>query len=76
MRRRICTLAAALLAAWPSGCSTTPKANPYPSDPLLVSKKPVEVKPANVPPTRVAYWEPDAPPVPQFALAVRTVSAP
>lgn len=74
MRHALCALA--MLGLGLSGCQLGPKAKPYPADPLLVSKTPVEGKKAEAVPLRLTYAEPSAPPVPQLALAMRTAAAP
>jgi len=67
---RIC-LQSALLAGCLVGCQSTPKAPPYPADPLFVSKKPQEAKTENADPVLVADAAPDEPPVPAAVLAAR-----
>jgi hypothetical protein len=52
---------ALLLGTGLAGCKSS-ATHSYPSDPLLVSKRPVEVKPQSTPPSRVASADPVAPP--------------
>jgi hypothetical protein len=56
-----------LLAGSLAGCQHA--ASTYPADPLLVSKKPIEVKPEPKPPSLVTYFEPEAPSGPVQAVA-------
>jgi hypothetical protein len=52
---------ALLLGTGLAGCKSS-STHSYPSDPLLVSKRPVEVKPQGAPPARVASADPVVPP--------------
>jgi hypothetical protein len=52
---------ALLLGAGLAGCRSS-ATHSYPSDPLLVSKRPVEVKPQSAPPSRVASADAVVPP--------------
>jgi hypothetical protein len=55
-----------LLACSLVGCQHT---SSYPSDPVLVSKKPINAKPELKPPAIMTYAEPDAPAGPVSAVA-------
>lgn len=70
MRRKLAHswLAAALGGALFLGCQSAER-NPYQADPLIVTKKPIESKPAEAEPVRVVMVEPTAPPLPPVALA-------
>jgi hypothetical protein len=60
------------LALWGSlvaGCSWIGKHPPYPPDPLLVSRKPVEAGPEKTAPLLVARTEPTSPEPPATAVA-------
>ncbi len=65
-----CWLAVLLLGTALSGCKST-AASHYPADPLFVTKKPVEVKPENVRPAKVAAAQFVAPPLRLDAVASR-----
>ena len=54
-------ITALLLGVGVAGCKSS-ATHSYPSDPLLVSKRPVEVKPQSAPPSRVASAGPVVPP--------------
>jgi hypothetical protein len=55
-----------LLAGCLAGCQHS---SSYPSDPLLVSNKPINARPEMKPPVVVSYNEPDAPAGPVEAVA-------
>lgn len=61
-------LAALLLCDLLLGCQRA-AVSPYPPDPLLMSKKPIEVKAEKAVPTLAVLNEPTAPPLPFAALA-------
>ena len=73
MRRQL--LRAWLIApvtAWClSGCSSTPPKPAYPSDPLLISQKPIERKLENSAPQLVVHAEPTEQPIPIEALVAQ-----
>lgn len=75
MRRksRQALLTAALWGILTVGCSWIGKHSPYPPDPLLASRKPVEAKPEKADPVRVAHAEPAAPEPPATAVATAPV---
>jgi hypothetical protein len=62
---------ALLLGTGLAGCKSSAPPS-YPSDPLLVSKRPVEVKPQSAPPARVASADFVAPPSRVDLVAART----
>jgi hypothetical protein len=58
------------------GCEALFPRPPYPQDPLLLSKKPVEGKPDRTEPVRLAYTEPMPPPLPAVALVSKQPASP
>src|SRR5712692_964472 len=69
-----CTGLAAVLAA--VGCQADSAKNPYPNDPLLLSKKPAERAMSIEHPTLIARSEPQAPSIPATAFASRRLPSP
>ena len=68
-------LAAAVAGLCLPGCKSTPAPHPYPNDPLLISKRPVEATAETARPTAVVKREPRVPPMPSEAVVSRSVSS-
>ena len=66
-------LTALLLGTGLGGCKSS-SARPYPPDPLLVSKRPVEVKAKSTPPATVAATAPVTPPSRADLIAANTAT--
>ncbi len=62
-------LIGALVCASSVGCATSRPRHPYPQDPLLLYKKPIETQAAASVPETVAQAEPTPPAAPEFAVA-------
>jgi hypothetical protein len=69
MRRLLLPSCLALAVA--AGCKSAPPDAPYPNDPLLVSKKPIEGKLETARPVLVVHHEPAVPLPPAEALVQR-----